>query len=90
MNSFTNSSGWLIYAIVFLFVCFFRECLQPAGDDCVAPPATFFVVDETSEKSRKGKKNTRYNFFPLLSSFQNLLIFMMESGEKGGCCNMIY
>ncbi|XP_045030143.1 protein unc-80 homolog isoform X4 [Daphnia magna] len=37
---------------------FYKECLQPAGDDCVAPPATFFVVDETSEKSRKGKKNT--------------------------------
>ncbi|EFX80552.1 hypothetical protein DAPPUDRAFT_318531 [Daphnia pulex] len=38
---------------------YFKDCLQSTGDDCGGvPPATFFVVDETtSEKNRKGKKN---------------------------------
>lgn len=54
-----------------LFLSFARDCLQSTGDDCGGvPPATFFVVDETtSEKNRKGKKNPRYLTFGLGVSF---------------------
>lgn len=53
------------------FLSFARDCLQSTGDDCGGvPPATFFVVDETtSEKNRKGKKNPRYLTFALGVSF---------------------
>jgi hypothetical protein len=53
------------------FLSFARDCLQSTGDDCGGvPPATFFVVDETtSEKNRKGKKNPRYLTFGLGVSF---------------------
>lgn len=36
---------------------------MPSGADDGMPPATFFVVDETSEKNRKGKKNARYIYW---------------------------
>lgn len=73
-----------LYNFFLVFLFFFRECLQPAGDDCVAPPATFFVVDETSEKSRKGKKNTRYNFvFSFYLPFKTYWFLWWRGGKRG-------
>ena len=66
--SFNNIISFY-YKVVFFFVFFCRDCLQSTGDDCGGvPPATFFVVDETTaEKNRKGKKNTRYLTWQFLS-----------------------